>query len=368
MRKSNKNSNSASFAMEKKVRVGIIGSGGIACATHIPNYKKIDGVELVACADIDLSAAKRASKEFNIPRFYREYEEMLKKENLDAVSVCTPNAFHKDPAIAAMKAGAHVLTEKPMAGKLSDAKRMYEASKKYGKILIVGFQTRFRIDLNALRQLVNEGELGDVYYTRALSLRRWGVPVRPTFIDKKVSGGGPLLDIGCYAVDMAMYVLGFPAPRKAYAVTYDKICKDPTMAKKGGWGGQWRVEDFTVEDNAFGFVKFRNGMTMLLETNWASFSPSDAFNLILLGTKGGAQLEPFELYKDVLEKRVVIKPHDEIHQPDIYEQRIFKFVESVRKGKPLFSPAIEGLKVQAILDAMYRSAAQKKEVEVEWDF
>jgi predicted dehydrogenase len=354
--------------MEKKIRVGIIGCGGIARATHIPNYKKIEGVELVACADIDISAAKKVAKEFGIPHFYKEYNEMLEKENLDAVSVCTPNIFHKGPAIAAMKAGAHVLTEKPMAGKLSDAKKMYEASKKYGKILIVGFQTRFRIDLNELRQLVQAGELGEVYYTRALSIRRWGVPVRPTFINKKISGGGPLLDIGCYSVDMAMYVLGFPAPKSAYAVMYNKICKDPAMAKKGGWGGPWKVEDFTVEDNAFGFVKFRNGMTMLLETNWASFSPSDAFNLILLGTKGGAQLDPLELYKDILNKRVIIKPHEEIHQPNLHEQRIFKFIESVRIGKPLFSPAIEGLKVQAILDAMYRSAAQKKEVTVEWNF
>jgi len=351
--------------MDKKIRVGIIGCGGIATATHIPNYRKIEGVEIAACADIDEVAAKRVSEEFKILHHYKDYNEMLKEESLDAVSVCTPNMFHKDPTIAALKAGSHVLTEKPMAGNLKDAKEMYDASEKYGKILIVGFQTRFRIDLNSIRELVKSRELGEIYYTRALSLRRWGIPVRPTFINKKISGGGPLLDIGCYAVDMAMYALGFPTPKTAYAITYDKICKDPSMAEKGGWGGPWKVEEFTVEDNAFGFVKFENGMTMLLETNWASFLTSDAFNLILLGTKGGAQLEPFEIYKDILKTRVTIKPQEDIQQPDLYEQRIAKFVESVRKGKPLFSPAIEGLKVQAILDATYRSAEQDREVKVE---
>lgn len=351
-----------------KLRIGVIGTGGIAKAAHLPNYRKIEDVELVACADIDLAAAKRVAKEFKIPHSYADYNDMLEKESLDAVSVCTPNVLHKDPSIAAMKAGAHVLTEKPMAGRLSDAREMYEASKKYRKVLVVGFQTRFRIDLNTLKELVQAGELGEVYYARALALRRWGIPVRPTFIDKRLSGGGPLLDIGCYAVDMAMYVLGFPAPKSAYAVTYDKICKDPVMARKEGWGGHWKVENFTVEDNAFGFVKFRDGMTMLLETNWASFSPADIFNVVLLGVRGGAQLSPLELYKDIMKKRVVIKPHDEIKQPDIYEQRIFKFIESVRKGKPLSCPAIEGVKVQAILDAIGRSAELDKEVRVEWDF
>ena len=352
----------------RKLRVGIIGTGSIAKVAHLPNYKKIEDVELAACADIDLKAAKAVSKEFKIPHFYKDYNEMIEKESLDAVSVCTPNVVHKDPTLAALKAGVHVLTEKPMAGNLSGAKQMYEASKKYKRILIVGYQTRFRIDLNSLKDLAQAGELGEVYYSRALALRKWGVPVRPTFIDRKLSGGGPLLDIGCYAVDMVMYVLGFPAPKTAYAVTYDKICKDPVMARKEGWGGHWKAQNFTVEDSAFGFVKFRNGMTMLLETNWASFSPADVFNLILLGTRGGAQLTPLELYKDILKKRVVIKPHDEIKQPDLYEQRIFKFVESVRKGKPQFCPAIEGVKVQAILDAVGRSAELEKEVEVEWDF
>jgi predicted dehydrogenase len=353
--------------MGEKVRVGIVGCGGIARATHVPHYKKLAGVELVACADINPEAAKRMAEDFGIPRHYEDYNDMFEREELDAVSVCTPNTAHKDPAVAAMKAGAHVLTEKPMAGSLEDAKEMYEASRRTGKILIVGFQTRFRPDINALRDLVESGELGEVYYSRALMLRRWGIPPVKTFISKELSGGGPLLDIGCYAVDTAMYVLGFPRPRLAFGMTYDKFGKDPKLAARGCWGSSWRPEEFDVEDNYFGMVKFETGLTLLLETNWASFIPSDVFNVALLGTRGGAQLEPLELYKDLMGTRVTVRPQDPMPKVDIYEERIVKFVESVREGRPLFSPAIEGLRVQAVLDAAYRSASEGKAVPVDLD-
>ncbi|MEM2921737.1 MAG: Gfo/Idh/MocA family oxidoreductase, partial [Candidatus Bathyarchaeia archaeon] len=253
--------------MGDKIRVGIVGCGGIARATHAPHYKKIKDVELVACADINPKVAESMAEEFGIQRHYRDYNDMFEREELDAVSVCTPNMAHRGPAVAAMKAGAHVLTEKPMAGSLKDAKEMYDVSRRTGKILIVGFQTRFRPDINALRDLVSSGELGEVYYSRALMLRRWGIPPLRTFISRELSGGGPLLDIGCYALDTAMYVLGFPRPKSIFGVTYDKFGKDPELAARGCWGGVWKPEDFNVEDNFFGMMKFENGLTLLLETN-----------------------------------------------------------------------------------------------------
>lgn len=353
--------------MGPKIKVGIIGCGGIARSTHAPNYKKIDDVEIVACADIDANAARNMAKEFKIPRYYLDYNEMLEKEEIDAVSVCTPNVLHKDPAIAAMKAGTHVLTEKPMAGNLSDAIEMYETSKKTGKILIVGFQTRFRPDLNIIKNIVSSGELGEIYYSRALALRRWGIPPLKTFINKALAGAGPLFDIGCYAVDFAMYVMGFPRPKSAFGMLCTKFGRRPEMAAKGCWGKTWDPEEFSVEDNAFALVKFEKEFAMLLETNWASFINEDEFDIVLLGTDGGAQLDPFEIYREVQGVRVVVKPQD-IPKVDVYEIRIKKFVQSVKEGKALFSPAIEGLRVQAILEAVYRSAMEGKEMPVEWDF
>lgn len=353
--------------MAKEIRVGVIGCGGIARATHVPHYKKIKDVELVACADVNEQAARKMAEDFKIPRHYVDYNDMLEKEELDAVSVCTPNMVHKGPAVAAMEAGAHVLTEKPMAGSLQDAREMYETSRKTGRILIVGFQTRFRPDINALRGLISSGELGEIYYSRALMLRRWGIPPVKTFISRGLSGGGSFLDIGCYAVDTAMYVLNFPKPKLVLGAAYNKFGKDPELAARGCWGGAWNPEEFDVEDNFFGMVRFENELTLLLETSWASFMHSDAFNLALLGNRGGAQLEPLELYKELMGARVTVRPQDPMPKVDLYEMRILKFVESIREERPLFSPAIEGLRVQAILDAAYRSASEERAVPVELD-
>ncbi len=350
------------------IRVGIVGCGGIARGTHAPYYKKNSDVEIVACADVDVNAAKSLAEEFKIPKYYTDFNAMFEKEELDAVSVCTPNMFHKDPAIAALKSGAHVLTEKPMAGNLKDALEMYEASKKTGGILIVGFQTRFRPDLNILRSIVDSGELGEVYYSRALALRRWGIPPRKTFISKKLAGAGPLLDIGCYAVDFVMYATSFPEPKSAFGVLYSKFGNNPEMARRGCWGGTWSPTEFEVEDNAFGLIKFKNDFTMLLETNWASFIDKDKLNITLLGTNGGAQLDPFEIYKEFQGVRVTVKPQDQVPDVDIYAMRIQKFIQSVKEGRPLFSPAIEGLRVQAILEAIHRSGVEGRETPVEWDF
>lgn len=354
--------------MSPNIRVGIIGCGGIARFAHVPNYKKISDVEIVACADIDVNAARSMAEEFKIPKYYSDYNEMLEKEEIDAVSVCTPNMFHKDPAVAAMKARIHVLTEKPMAGNLKDAIEMYEVSKKTGRILIVGFQTRFRPELNILRSIVDSGELGEVYYSRAIALRRWGIPPWKTFMSRKLAGTGPLFDIGCYAVDFAMYVTNFPRPKSAFGVEYSKFGRRPEMAGKGCWGRTWNPEDFEVEDNAFALVRFEKDFTMLLETSWASFISEDKFDLTLLGTEGGAQLDPFEIYKEVQGVRVVVKPQEKVPEENIYEARIKKFIQSVKEGHPLFSPAIEGLRVQAVLEAIHRSAVEGRETSVEWDF
>ncbi len=351
-----------------RIRVGIVGCGGIARSTHVPYYKKISEVEIVACADVDVNTARSLAEDFKIPRYYTDFKDMFEKEELDAVSVCTPNMFHKDPTVAALKAGADVLTEKPMAGNLRDAREMYEVSKKTGRILIIGFQTRFRPDLNVLKDMVNAGELGEIYYSRALALRRWGIPPKKTFISKTLAGAGPLFDIGCYAVDFTMYVMNFPVPKSAFGVLYTKFGNNPEAAKRGCWGGTWNPVEFEVEDNAFALVKFKNDFTMLLETNWASFIDRDRFGVELLGTKGGARLDPPEIYMEIQGVRVNVKPQDQPPNIDIYEMRIKKFIESVKEGRPLFSPAIEGLRVQAILEAIYRSAVEDREVPVEWSF
>lgn len=354
--------------MKAKTRIGIIGCGGIARATHIPNYKKIPSVEIVACADIKEDMAKKTAKEFEIKSYYTDYEELLEKETLDGVSVCTPNVLHKSPAISSMKHGFHVLVEKPMAGNLRDAREMYDASKKYNRMLLVGYQTRFSPDIVALKNILESHALGEVYYSRAIHLRKWGIPASPTFLDKALSGGGPLLDIGCYSIDSIMHILGYPKPKSVVGVTYTKFGKNREFARKGSWGGPWKVDNFGVEDNAFAFIRYADGSSMSFEVNWASFVKEDGMNLTFFGTKGGAQLRPLEMYKDIAGARVKITPQDEFPKVDIYEKRISAFVKFLRKGKALLCPAIEGLKDQAVLEAIYQSSELGREVPIEWDF
>jgi len=354
--------------MQKKIRVGIVGCGGMARSVHIPSYQKLPDVEVVACADINEKAAIEVSKKFGIPHYYTDYHKMFEEIELDAVSICTPNVFHKDPAIEAMKHGAHVLTEKPMAASLEDAKEMYYTSKKYNRILIVGFQTRFSLGINAIKNLVESGSLGEIYYARSRYLRRWGIPPSLTFIKKKFSGGGPLLDIGCYAVDTALHVLGYPRPKNVFAFVFTKFGKNPEYVEKGCWGGRWKINDFDVEDNAFGMIRFEKDLAVSIETNWASFTKEEGLNITLLGTKGGATLKPFEIYRELMGVRTVTTIQGEPPRISIQEMKIFKFIESIKVGKPLYAPAIEGLRDQAILEAFYKSAMKKDAVKVEWDF
>ena len=352
----------------EKIKVGIIGCGGMANGVHIPSYKKLPDVEVVACADINEKAAINTAKKHNIPHYYIDYHKMFEEESLDAVSICTPNVFHKEPAILAMKNGAHVLTEKPMAASLNDAKEMYYTAKKYNRILIIGFQTRFYPGIVALKNIVREGLLGEIYYARSWYLRRWGIPPSLTFINRKYSGGGSLLDIGCYAVDTILYILGYPKPKGVFSGIFTKFGRDPYFAEHGCWGSKWRIEEFDVEDNAFGMIRFEKDLMVLIETNWASYIREDGLNLTLMGTRGGARLEPFEIYRDVNGFRTTTNLQGDFPKIDTQQIKIFKFIESIKVGKPLYAPAIEGLRDQAILEAFYNSAKKGGEVKVEWDF
>jgi len=354
--------------MSEKIKVGIVGCGGMANGIHIPSFKKIPDVEIVACADINEKRAENTAKKFGVPHYYTDYHKMFEEECLDAVSICTPNMFHKEPAVLAMKNGAHVLTEKPMAASLKDAKEMYYTSKKYNKILIIAFQTRFNPGIIALKNMVERGELGEIYYARSWYLRRWGIPPSLTFINSKYSGGGTLLDIGCYAVDTALHILGYPKPKSVFASVFTKFGRDPYFISRGCWGGKWREEDFDVEDNAFGMIRFEKDLMILIETNWASYIREDGLNIELLGTRGGARLKPFEIYRDIMGTRTTTTLQGDFPKINTQETKIFKFIESIRIGKPLYASALEGLRDQAILEAFYESARRGEEVRVEWDF
>lgn len=193
-----------------KIKVGIIGTGGIS-NFHMRGYKAISDVEVVAVCDIDENKVKAYAEQYNVPKYYTDYNEMMANEDLDAVSVTTWNSAHKGATIAALNGGANVICEKPMAMNSEEAEGMLNAAKANGKLLMIGFVRRFGNDASILKSFIDAGDMGDIYFAKASYLRRNGCP-GGWFSDKEYSGGGPLIDLGVHVMDLVRYLSGNPLP------------------------------------------------------------------------------------------------------------------------------------------------------------
>ena len=277
--------------MEKKlVRVGIIGCGGIANGKHMPSLKKVENCQMVAFCDIIPARAEKAAKEYGTPdaKTYTDYKELLKDESIDVVHVCTPNRSHSFITVDALEAGKHVMCEKPMAINSTEAKKMVDTAERTGKLLSIGYQSRFRPDSQYLKQEAEEGIFGDVYYAKATAIRRRAVPTWGVFLNEEEQGGGPLIDIGTHALDLTLWIMNNYKPKYCVGTTYHKLNKD---TNQGNAWGTWDPDKFTVEDSAFGFIVMENGATIVLESAWAlnTLEVREAVTSIC-GTKAGADM------------------------------------------------------------------------------
>lgn len=332
----------------QKIRVGIIGAGGIAQGKHLPGHLGVEGVEIIAVCDIVEERAKSFAERNDIPQIFTDYHELVAMDELDAVSVCTPNNLHAGPTIAALEAGKHVICEKPLAGNARDGQKMVDAAQKSGKVLQIGLQSRFEAGNRTLRKLVEAGEFGDIYYARAMAMRRRGVPSAPTFITKKISGGGPLIDIGVHILDVLLWVIGNPKPIRAFGSTALKFGNRDDVPNP--WGS-WDPEKFEVEDFAMGVIKFEGGLTVTLETAWASHT-GNVGPTFFMGDKAGATLHPPQIYTDKDGEMVDYEPEIITGEPGEFQS----FHNAIREGLPSPVPAEQVLEVQKIFDAIYKSA------------
>ncbi|MHA6485367.1 Gfo/Idh/MocA family protein [Paenibacillus sp. strain BS8-2] len=277
--------------MSKTYKLAIIGCGGIANGKHMPSLKHLKNVEMVAFCDIVEERAVEAAAQYGAEgaRVYTDYTELLKDATIDIVHVCTPNDSHADIAIAAMEAGKHVMSEKPMAKTASDAGRMLEAAKRTGKKLTVGYNNRFRTDSQILKQVCEAGELGEVYYAKAHAVRRRAVPTWGVFLDEEKQGGGPLIDIGTHALDLTLWMMDNYKPKVVLGQSFHKLSGRENAAN--AWG-PWDPAQFTVEDSAFGMIVMENGATIVLESSWAlNTLEVDEAKCTLSGTEGGADMK-----------------------------------------------------------------------------
>ena len=276
----------------KKLKVGIIGCGFIANGKHLPSLAAQKDVEVVAFCDIIIERAEASAKKFGPPDALvcLDYRDVLARKDIDVIHVCTPNSSHAEITIAALKAGKHVMCEKPMAKTAAEAKAMLDAYHETGKLLTIGYQNRFRQDLQLMKRVCENGDLGEVYFAKAFATRRRGVPTWGVFMDKEKQGGGPLIDLGTHALDLTLWMMENYEPESVLGSTFDKLGK---MGSEANIMGPWDPAKYEVEDSAFGLVKFRNGATVMLEASWAiNMIVSNEAMTMLCGTKGGADMFP----------------------------------------------------------------------------
>lgn len=351
-----------SMAAKKVLRVGLIGAGGIVRGAHLnPGWKAVPDAEIVAVCDVRKEAAESLARDFGIPQVFTDYREMLRL-GLDCVDICTPNRVHTPAVLASLAAGAHVLCEKPLAVTTREVKAMARAAARSRRILMTAQHFRFTDRITALKRFVDGGGAGDFYHARVHALRRNLLPVSPGFIDPKLSGGGPCMDIGVHALDSAMFLMGCPKPVRATGTTAVHFAKGHEIP--GQWG-EWDRKLFGVEDFASGFVHFENGATLVLESSWLGHQKeTEDFSFFLFGRGGSVAWPACEAYS--ARNRVLvshqIQPTGGLGKP--HTEEIQAFARAIREGGPSPVPVEQTLRVIAILEAIYQSARLKREVRI----
>lgn len=353
-----------------KLRIGIIGSGGIAGA-HIQAYKQMEDVEIVGVADIvpGRAAEFNARHELKGAQAFDDHRELLRMD-LDGVSICTPNVAHYETTIDALRAGKQVLLEKPMSVTLEQSIEMVNTAKETGNMLTIGFQPRYDPNMKKMNEIIQSGLLGKIYYIQTGGGRRRGMP-SGTFIRKDLAGSGALADIGCYSLDMALNALGYPKPLTVSAYTSNYFGTNPQYHPE--------ADRFEVEDFGVALVRFEGGLVLNFKISWAMHADSLGPTLFL-GTDGGLKLTPagsgpwsgawdgsigsMTLMHDV----AGIQTESPIplieHNVNIFYEKVRDFVTAVMEGRPAPIPGEQILVNQAIIDGLIRSSELEREVEV----
>jgi predicted dehydrogenase len=346
--------------------VGFIGAGNIG-RYHMQNARTA-GLNLAMVCDVNLQAAEAAKKEFGVAAACGDFRELLRNKDIEGVIIGTPNKFHAEQAIAALEAGKNVFLEKPMAMNVAEADAIVAARNKSGKIVQMGMVNRFKGSVQALKHFVDAGRCGNVYSAQTFWYRRRGIPgFGGWFTTKSMSGGGALIDIGVHMLDLALYLMGFPKPVAVSGMTYNMWQELGRYTYTSMWGAPTPGGKKDVDDYAVAIVRFDNGQTLNVNVSWAlnvGFMQPEQ-GLRLMGDKGGVALEGLDsphVYTEEAGHIVDMRPYFTNVDPGLEEMKHFA---ACLKGEAKPMPTAEqGRTVQSILDAIYRSSAEKREVPV----
>ncbi len=334
-----------------KVKAAVVGLGWPGMQ-HLKGYTIDPRSEVIAVCDLDEKRTQEVAKEHDIPNAYTNHLEMLENKDIDAVSVCLPNFLHAPIAIDALNAGKHVLCEKPPARSAQEAREMADAAHQNSKTLMYALVQRFGGNSRKLKQLVQEGELGDVYFGKAAYVRRRGIPIGKGgwFVDKERSGGGALIDIGVHALDCVWWLMGSPRPVGVMGAAYSHFSHLVPEDVK-----------YDVDDATFAQILFENGATVILETTWSLNLPGDNY-IKIAGTKAGATLNPFMLYTEEDGKEL----NKQLEAPSIngFDEEVKHFVGCIVDGTEPISSAEQGVMLMQMLDGIYESSEKGQSVHI----
>ncbi|MBD2845613.1 Gfo/Idh/MocA family oxidoreductase [Paenibacillus sp. IB182496] len=353
--------------MNKTYKVGIVGTGNIFKSAHLKPWLEHDEAELAALCDTNGARAQAIADAHGISDVYTDYRELLADPSIEVVDICTPNLYHSEIAVAALKAGKHVFCEKPDAVSPEEAQRMADAAAESGKLLMVMRNNRFTPASRFLKRYIEEGRMGDIYTGRCGWLRRRGIPGKGGwFTTKELSGGGPLIDLGVHFIDLAIWLMGNPKPVAVSGATYTKFANNELSDSiHSNFGEKQDNGTFDVEDLATGFIRFDNGATLQLEFSWASNVGEEMNFVELRGTESGASIKRGELqiFSEAAGGLVDVQPllHKQKAAP-AHGENIRHFVDCLQgRSEPTIRPE-HGVDMIKILSAIYESAASGREV------
>ncbi|MEJ2054858.1 MAG: Gfo/Idh/MocA family oxidoreductase [Calditrichaceae bacterium] len=333
----------------KRLKVAVVGVGSIAQVVHLPVLKKLQDVEVTAICDVDAGKVNVLAEKYNIPKIYYAIEDLFKKEDLDAVHICTTNLYHFPMSYLALKKGINVFVEKPIAVNAEDAEQLVNIARDRELTLIVGMQNRFRDDVQILDEFLNKDELGEIYYIKTGWLKSWSKNPGRTWLNKRdYAGGGVLIDIGTQLIDLAFYLMKFPKIRSVRMYDYTV---NP---------------DAEVEEAALAVIETEAHTTITIEISWRMHTDKDMIYTHFFGKNGSAYLNPLRIHKDLHGNLVNVTPLLSQKTTDrykkAYENEIKHFYNCIRGKEKNLSPAEDALSVMKIIDALYKSAAEKKEI------
>ena len=334
-----------------KVKIALVGVGGISQVVRIPSLIKNDDVELVALCDIDESKVSMIAQKYKVPKAYFDIQNLIAKEKLDGILICTPNNLHYPMALAALDAGINTLVEKPIALSEVQVTNMVNKANDKKVHLVCGMHNRFRKDAEILREFLDKKEIGDPFYIKAGWLSKWEKTLHKGWnAEAKNSGGGVVMDLGLQLIDLALWLLNKPKVINVRSNFYTNN------------------KNFKVEDSALIIIKTEANVLITIETSWRMHLEKDLLYTHVFGTQGGAFLNPLRINKELHGNLVNVTPIHSNKNIDMFtnafESEINNFVKVIQNKEKPITPGEDGIYLMKIIDSIYKSAELGKQVDL----